>query len=372
MRKKKILHVITGLNVGGAERSLHNLLSSSFKKYFDNYVLSLGDEGYYGDLLKKEGIPISCLRMNSSFYSLINILKLRSVLLLYNPDIVQGWLYHGNLAATISRFVMKMKPRVSWNIRNSLESIEGFSRNARLGIFLGGMLSRSTDLIIYNSHRAKNQHESRGFSANCSEVIENGFDTDIWKRDESSRRLIRNSLGVSDAEVIIGFVGRNDPQKDLNTFFVTARKILSLYANIKIVMVGRDLHLAMPEDMPAGKISFLGSRSDVPFILSAFDLFCLSSQSEGFPNVIGEAMACSIPCVATDVGDARSIIGDTGWIAQPKNSTDLAEKIIEALSLSAGERYFRGTLARQRIEKFYSLNNAIDRYRSLYDRICLR
>ena len=99
---------------------------------------------------------------------------------------------------------------------------------------------------------------------------------------------------------------------------------------------------------------------------SAIDILCLSSRAEGFPNVIGEAMACGVPCVTTDVGDAKEIVGDTGWVAPPRDFERLAKSLDDALSCSDEELKYRGDKARERVVKYFSMQTARDKYVSIY------
>jgi glycosyltransferase involved in cell wall biosynthesis len=117
---------------------------------------------------------------------------------------------------------------------------------------------------------------------------------------------------------------------------------------------------------------FTGERSDVHRLMQAMDVFCLSSKSEAFPNVLGEAMACAVPCVSTDVGGCREIIGDTGVLVPPSDSRALALGLLALLEKPVEELRSLGRAARERIQARYSLSRAVEEYSNVYERLGIK
>ncbi len=362
-KKPKIVHIITGLVRGGAERALYTLLTNGFQKHTQNSVISLMSEGYYGPLLKKNKIQLNCLNMDRGKINIPSIYKLRKILIKENPDIIQGWMYHGNLAAFLGKYMIKKKVILSWNVRLSLEIFSEMKFTTKMAVRMGALLSKKCYSIIYNSTRSLLQHRSIGFSNNNDFYIPNGFDVKRWKPKINIRNKLRNSFGIPKHTKVIGYVGRGDKQKDLPNLFKAFSIVKKRYPNVILMAVGRNLkEYVLNED----SIIFLGQRSDVQNIMQSFDLLCLTSRAEGFPNVIGEAMSSGLPCVTTDVGDAKEIVGKTGWVTPPNNPIKLAKCLEEALNNPKKELNKYGKIAREKIIKNYSIEFVKNQYISLY------
>ncbi len=363
----KICHIITGLERGGAERFLFNFLTAGdLSKKTNNMVISLMSEGYYGPLLKKHNIPLRCLNMKRGRINIKSVIKLMQIIKNQKPDIIQGWMYHGNLAGLLGIFVMNKKTKLSWNIRLSLEVFSQMKFKTRLVIKLGAMLSKRVNSIIYNSKRSLKQHRQLGFSSHNDYFIPNGFDIKKWKPNKIVKYKIRNLLNISSTARVIGYVGRGDKQKDLPKLFRVFDIIKKKHPNVVLIAVGKNLKkYAFNSD----RIIFLGERSDVQEIMCCFDILCLTSKAEGFPNVIGEAMLSGLPCISTDVGDAKNILGKSGWIV-PTDSTSLFVKYLDNL-LKMPEKKLKkyGKRARELIINNYDIDKIRGQYISLYNSI---
>lgn len=368
MVKPRILHITTGLNVGGAERFLHTLLTGELRHDFDNLVISLMDLGHYGPLLQAKGVEVHTLGMNPgkpSFRSLVTARKLvRSI----RPDLIQGWMYHGNLMSEL----VAGKTKTIWNIRQSLYDLGREKRGTQLVIRANRFLSRRPSKIVYNSELSRDQHEQFGFS-DRSLVLSNGFSPEKWKPNPMARKELRRELGIPEEAPIVGYVGRYHPMKDIPVLLKACTEILDRDKKVHVVIVGRELTADNREIAPffermqMDRVHLLGQRSDIPDVMPAFDLSCLTSRwGEGFPNVIGEAMLCGVPCVSTDVGDASRVIGSCGKIVPSANPTAFAEAVLELLNMPAFERTGLGSKARDRISGEFSLKNITDHYRTLY------
>jgi len=361
-----LTHIITGLEVGGAERALHTLLTNGLEGPFRNHVISLMGPGHYGPLLQQAGIPLACLHMRPGRPSLPALGALRAAIRAHPPQILQGWMTHGNLTASLARRLFQPRAALAWNIRRSLEGLAQASVSTRALTRLSARLSSGPEAILYNAQRARLQHAEIGYSDAHAHHRPNGFDTDRWKPDATLRAAVRSELGLSEGDAVIGFVGRGHPDKDPANLFQAFARVAMQNPRAVLVAVGRDLDQfgARPD-----RVILTGQRNDVPRLMQGFDLFCLSSRVEGFPNVLGEAMATGVPCVTTDVGDAAVIVGDTGWVVPPRDSAALARALIEAIDTPADSLRARGSAARARIETEFSIASVVARYIALYERL---
>lgn len=368
----KILHIITGLNVGGAERFLHVLLAGGLATHCENRVISLSDMGEYGPRLEALGVRVTCLGMRSGRPSIQAIRVLRRSLKEFQPDIIQGWMYHGNLVASLAATVFRGKPLVVWNVRHSLYDLGAEKRGTQGVIRLCKWISRQPENILYNSHVSRQQHQSFGFHSANGVVIPNGFDTTQWKPDSEARQHTRKMLGLRDHDLLVGFVARYHPMKDVPTFLQAMEELMQEDQRVHCVMVGRNIG---PENaalapyfskLPMDRIHILGQRDDIPRLMAGFDVFCLSSNSEAFPNVLGEAMACGVPCVSTEVGDSGHVLGDTGQIVPASNPRALAGALKTFLAFDVLTRQTMGSVARRRILESFSLPEITQRYINLY------
>jgi glycosyltransferase involved in cell wall biosynthesis len=366
-----ISHVITGLGVGGAERALHALLCGGLQQHYNSDVVSLRDIGHYGPLLQKAGIEVSALGLRPSLPSPLKLQNLKRQLQTSPKSIVQGWMYHGNLAATWATRTLKPKPKLVWNIRTSLDAASSSDMKRKLLVKASAFYSRRTDAIIYNSAQSCQQHEAAGFHNGQGIIIPNGFDTSQWRPDAADRLAVRASWNVKPTDKVICFVGRNSTEKDLPNFLKALSTVMNENADVHVVIIGRDTATAVAAHpkLPRDRLLVLGERHDVAQLLRGCDVFCLSSKREAFPNVVGEAMATGLPCVATDVGDVRDIVGDTGWVVPSQSSMALAQALSLAVATPTPDLQNRGVAARQRIITHYGLATMVSRYRTVYDNL---
>lgn len=364
-----VLHVITGLGLGGAERALHTLLTGGLATRFDCRVISLTDEGHYGPLLRAAGVPVDALGLAPGRPTPAAAIRLMRAVRAAAPDIVQGWMYHGDLAATLGRRLAAPGAALAWNIRMSLETGRRMKASTRAVIRVGAWLSGGPDAIIYNAARAREEHEQDGYAAARGVIAPNGFDAERWRPDPSARARLIAELGLPEHAVLIGFVGRGHAHKDPANLFAAFSATARTHPDARLLCVGEGLRDFPGAGADPKRVVFLGRRFDVERLMPGFDLLCLSSAVEGFPNVIGEAMACGTPCVTTDVGDAATIVGDTGWVAPPGDPAALGAALSRAMTASTQERRARGWAARARIQACYSLDAVVDQYQALYRRL---
>lgn len=243
----------------------------------------------------------------------------------------------------------------------------------RAVITAGARLSGRPRGIIFNSRTSLDQHIALGYRRDGCQVIPNGFDTAIFRPDPNARRSLREELGLADTVLLAGMVGRLHPHKGQFDFLAAAERIGAEDPNVHFVMAGsgvtdldRDLRGFLLGKELASRVHLLGPRTDIPRLMAGFDFLCLPSMTEAFPNVLGEAMACGVPCVSTEVGDAARIIGKTGVIVPASDPAALADGIRKMVGMDAGERRALGELGRQRIRDHFSLDTVASAYEKLY------
>jgi glycosyltransferase involved in cell wall biosynthesis len=371
----KQLHVISGLGTGGSEMALYRLLSRGIGHRDQVYVVSLLDAGSIGPLITGLGITVVPLNIDSIFKLPLAILQLLQVLRSFRPDLIQGWMYHGNLIASLAAALAPGAPALVFNIRQCLYDIKAEKSTTQYVIRCNRWLSSRVGVVVYNSTLARQQHEAFGFSCTHGEVIPNGFDVALFRPNTVRRRLARAGLDAATDELVIGHVGRLHPIKGHACFLRAAVSVLEQRQDVRFALLGRDVfpdHPLLEGIIPRGLMRyfvFLGERLDVGDWMQGMDIFCQSSQAEAFPNVLGEAMASGLPCVATAVGDAPSIVGETGILVPPQDPRALARGLLTMLDKSSNDRLALGRAAQARVARCFSLSNAVARYRDLYTRL---
>lgn len=372
MSSLRVLHVITSLLRGGAETMLYKLITALPQETgFAHSVISLTDGNQFN--FAAVGVSARSLGLARSLPLPADLLRLRSMIAEAQPDIVQGWMYHGNVAASLASSGIG-RPLV-WSIHHSLHDLASEKPLTRLLIRSGSRLARQRRLsrIVYCSEASRLQHEEIGYPSRKSVYIPNGFDCLRFVPDPESRQRLRAGLGLDDDVVLVGSVARFHPIKNHIGMIQAFSSIASRHPRARLLLVGlglsddnEPLMQAIRRGGHEDRIILLGERDDIPQVFSALDLLVLGSRSEGFPNVLGEAMACGVPCVSTHVGDAARIVGDTGIVVPAGDDTALASATERVLSYPAAERRALGARARCRIVENYSMGVVAGRYASLY------
>jgi glycosyltransferase involved in cell wall biosynthesis len=378
----RVMHVITGLSTGGAETMLFKLLSAASGSV-EHVVVSLGDEGTIGPRIAALGIPVHCLGLKRNAPNPFRALSILPLARRIDPQLIQGWMYHGNLMASMAALALRKsarrnvpghKPPVLWNIRQTVYDLRRERWLTAKLIRQGARLSSGPAAIIYNSQTSAGQHESLGYRAEKRVVIPNGFDCQILRPDEAARKAVRTELGIADDTVLVGLVARYHPMKDHVGFLKAAALVVRSHPQTMFVLAGSGVSSIQPELAEAihqnklgDRVILLGERSDIPRLNNAFDIGCSASAwGEGFSNSIGEAMACGVPCAVTDVGDSAYIVADSRFVAPPRSPEALANAIGRLIGLGRSGRQQLGTKARQRIETEFSLSAIVQRYEDLY------
>ena len=372
-----VTHIIAGLAPDGAERMLHRLVSGMDRNHFENEVISLTDLGPMTEKIEAVGVRVRALGMKRGSANPYGLVRLAAWLRKLPPQqVIQTWMYHADLMGGIAAKLAGC-PGVIWNIRHS-ELHPGIDKRhtiltAKACAKLSRWLPRR---IICCSEASRAFHAKLGYASDYMEVIPNGFDLELLKPDADQRAAVRRELGIDSSTPLIGYVARKHPVKDHQTFFEAAGLLHKQFPAAQFLLCGEGL---LPDDpelkewaQTAGVQNichFLGRRDDVPRILNALDVAASTSTSEAFPNTLAEAMACGIPCVVTDVGDSRAIIGETGSVTPVKDPGAMARAWADMIAMEPNARKRLGEAARRRIEQNYGLTSIIRRYEALYTRV---
>jgi glycosyltransferase involved in cell wall biosynthesis len=361
MRPRRILHVITDLYVGGAETMLMRLATAKPGLAEDTLVVSLLPDGLLAERLRAAGITVVEHNFRQPFGIIAGMIRLARLIAKTRPDIVQGWMYHGDLAALVALALSGRRnaTRLAWNIRCSNLDLTQYGRLLRLVVRACVRLSSSPDLVIANSAAGMDVHRALGYRPRRAEVVPNGIDIEQYKPDAAARAAVRGELGIPDDAILLAHVARLDPMKDHAGFLAVMAKL----PDVEALVIG-----AGTESLPAAaNVHRLGRRTDMPRLFAAADFVVSTSAfGEGFSNALAEGMACGLPPIATAVGDAPIIIGDTGVIVPPRDPGAFADAARALMRESRDQRAERGTRARRRIVENYSLERAQRRFAEIY------
>ncbi|HVN72425.1 MAG TPA: glycosyltransferase [Desulfomonilia bacterium] len=368
----KVLHLISTLDVGGAEQNLFRLVTSMDKGAYENIVVCMTAPGIMGRRIEQAGIPVHSLKMRKGTPEISAAFRLRFTANIFKPDIIQCWMYHANvMGLTISR-----RYPILWNIRCSDMDLTQYGLVYRFAVMAGARLSGIPQMVVSNSFAGMEAHKRLGYHPRKWVIIPNGFDTMTFKTDPDARSLIRADLGIPNDALTLGLIGRFDPMKDHATFFSAATLFSKSHPDTHFIIAGKGItdqnptirgYLGAAPDPE--KFHLLGERDDIPYILASLDIATSSSSSEGLPNAIGEAMACGIPCVATDAGDTGLLLGDTGLLVSRRSPRNLCVAWERLAQMGPEARGEMGSRARERIMQFYSQDRATRSYEKLYQEI---
>ena len=372
----EVMHVITSLDVGGAETMLAQLVASDTSGTVSHGVVSLKPGGALRASLEDAGIPVTDVGVGRRRGALTGLVRLAGLIRSRRPAVVHTWLYHADLLATLALLLSGRwrATRLVWGVRCSDMDMRRYSLGTRGVLKLLPLLSPRTDLVLCNSDAGRAVHERLGYRPPRWRVIPNGVDVERFRPRPGERAAIRAELGLDDLSFAVGMCARVDPMKDHDNFVKAAAMFAEAEPEARFVLVGAGtdkpgstLHQAIAASGIAARFVCLGQRQDIGRIHSALDVATLSSAfGEGFPNVLAEAMACGVPCVATDVGDSASIIGDTGLVVPPGNAEALSAAWDRLRHESCEHRAIRGAAARRRVTGRYALGTMIEAYRTQY------
>lgn len=370
----KILHIISGLNSGGAERMLLKLLHEFRDRDFQSLVISLSGPGRLGRSIEEVGVPVLALDFRKAlglphqFYQLVRAIRI------FQPDLVQTWMYHADLIGGLAARLAGVR-NILWNIRQSTIDLRFLGWRNYWTVRTCAMLSRRLPrACLINSRMAMAEHTRIGYSGPVFRYVPNGFDIQHFVPSIEARRSVRNELGLDDDTLLVGLIARFDPQKDHAGFINAMVNCLKVHPDLHVLLAGQgasldndELAAAMEKSGHQNRFHLLGFREDIPRLTAALDIACSASRyGEGFPNAVGEAMACGISCVVTDVGDCREIVGDSSLAVEAGDVEGFSRAVLKLIAIGAEERRRLGALGRERVASRYTLAAVADKYEDLY------
>jgi glycosyltransferase involved in cell wall biosynthesis len=364
----RILHIISNLTPGGAESNLAKLVEKMDRKRFHHTVVSLGDRGTMADAFEADGAEIRTLNLKGPASLIGGLRRLKKLAREAKPNWIQGWMVHGNLAARFLRGVVP-DSKIAWNIRHTLDNLENEKLRTRALIKFSAMWSKRADLILSNSVAGSEDHERIGYPKAKRKVIPNGFDLDRFRPNPEARAKWRAELGIPDEAILIGNAARFHPMKHQTQLVRAAAELDGAH----VLIMGRWIKeneqlLALAKELGVtNRLHLLDHQLALEEVHSALDVFCLCSKAaEGFPTVVGEAMACGVPAVVTDVGDAALIVGETGIVVPKSDLKALVSALGEMIERVKNDRESIANACRERIRDNFALAKVIAEYESLY------
>ncbi len=374
----RVIHIINSLEKGGAEGNLYRLCTLQKKKYknkIEIIIITLINKGYYNKSLQKNGIKIISLnlsRKNQLFNFIKKVIKLRNIIKVINPDIIQTWMYHSNF---ISLFIpKKYNKKTFWNIRHSELNLK---ISKKMTIFLSlicGIFSRIIPIkIIYCSEKSIKFHENiHCYSKKRSILINNGYNENTFYPSDKFRKKFRRINKINKNSIILGFAGRFAKQKNIESMLHAFSKLIKNHKNIYLYMVGRDINYKNEELVQLvskyqinNKVIFLNEQKNLLEFYNGIDLLLLTSHSESFPNVIAEAMLCSTPVLSSDAGCSKKIIGNNGFVLNKNDYISIFRSLSKAINLFIQKRKkwnFLKLNSRLQIRKNYSIEQMEENY----------
>lgn len=371
-RRPRVVHVITNLDTGGAETCLIELCRGLGREH-ELTVVTLLERGVLAEEAEAAGARVIALGWRRALPRPRDLLRLAETIETCAPDILQGWMYQANLAVWAAARWLRSTAVLVWNLRQTPGHWESESPLTTRLIQAGAPLADQPAAVIVNAVANRDAHIALGYRPARWEWIPNGFDLARFRRDEVARARLRRELGAAESERLVGLIARLHPVKGQRRFLEAAAMLGSARGDVSYLLAGRGVDASHPEIAGwirelglEGRVRCLGERRDIPDLMNALDIVCLSSTSESFPNCVGEAMACGRPVVSTPVGDVRHLMGDAGVVVEDLSAKALARGIERLLASSDEERSALGGRARARIETRFSHAAMVERYRALY------
>jgi glycosyltransferase involved in cell wall biosynthesis len=367
---RRITHIITGLNQGGAEAVLYKVCKET-KSGFSHSVVSLTDKGFFSNEFESLNIPVNAIDFRNLFHLPVSFIRLYKLIKKQQPDVVQTWMYHADFFGGLSAKIAGVS-LIIWNIRGPLNKKKtNFETHLLAG--LCAFISRWVPYkIVSCSEYAAKVHIRIGYMSNKLMIIPNGYkipdvnELDFYSLSRQSQKL-----------VVIGMIARFDPYKDHESLLVALKIVKQRGTKFRCFLAGsgvdknnQDLMDLIMSANLENDIKLLGLQKNVNAVLEKLDIHILSSVDEAFPNVVAESMAMGIPNVCTNVGDASLIMGGLGWVVEPGKPKDLAEAILEAIKEKEEPEWIvRKKQCRQRIVEHFSMEKMCNRYSDLWQKV---
>lgn len=369
-----VLFLVRGLHLGGAERQLATLARALRRRGHQAEVAVFYAGGSLEEEVRAEGIAVHDLGKRARWDALGALIRLGRLVRSRRPDAVLAYMNLANLYSAALRWIAPGIP-VVWGIRSAMSDFRAYDWTSSLGSGLEVLASRAPAAIVANSEAARRQCVGRGMDGRRLLVIPNGIDCEAFRPDPAGRERVRRGWGVPAGAPLVGTIARLDPVKGHPTFLRAAALLAAAREDVRFVCVGdgppeyrSELSRLAGELGLGARLTWAGPCKADAALHGALDVSVLSSDAgESFPNVIAEAMACGVPCVATDSGDASRIVGDTGVVVAPGDPAALAAGISGLLARSAGQRAEDARRARDRVIREFSVEALVSRTESLLE-----
>ena len=363
----EILYLINSLEIGGAEKIFFNILKN--KKRI--LIITLISEGYLGNKLKNKGFKLINLNMKKNIFIIFKIFRLIMIIKKYNPEIVHTWLYHSNLIGGIASKLSGVK-KIYWSIHHDFEYSNIFKfLEMKILAFLSYCIP---DKIVYCTHSSQQNHVLNGYNKNLSLIIENGICLKNFRPQKEVRINLRKKLKIKSNCFLIGNISRYHPIKDHETLLKSLVILKKNKLFFKCILIGSGLsknNIILLNKLKKynleDNVILYGKSLEIHKLLNAFDLNILSSKSECSPVTILEAMASGIPSLSTNVGNAKDLIGDCGWIVDTENPEELAS-CISCIANNRDELATKSKFCIKRVKRFYKIKKMRLSYRALYSK----
>jgi glycosyltransferase involved in cell wall biosynthesis len=357
----KILFLVRQLNIGGAERQLVILANELASRGHEVVVASYYPGGALSHGLDTERVRLVCLEKRSRWDLFSLPIKFWKVIRQEEPEVLLGWMHTQNVVATMVR-IFRPKTKLVWCVRSAnldpiLDNVE------RVSVWMQTRLSKFAACVIVNSLAGLEHAVSDGIAREKMVFVPNGIDTKEFYPDQAAGRRVRAEWGIGESEKVIGKVARFDPIKNHPLFLKAAARVAAERPDVHFVCVGHGDagYLQELQELTRvlgieKRVRWIKARPDVRAVYNALDIFCSASLSEGFPNVIGEAMSCGCHCVVTDAGDSKQVVGDTGVVVPSNDVDSLAAGLLQEL-----DRGGLNLLGRQRILENFTIAHLGDK-----------
>jgi glycosyltransferase involved in cell wall biosynthesis len=374
----RVLFLVRGLNVGGAQRQLVVLARGLRRKGHAIAVAVFYGGGAFEEELRAEGISVHDLAKRGRWDTVGPLARLARLVRSQPPEILHAYMSLANLFSAAAKPLFPPGVKVVWGIRTAMHDLSRYGWLSRLGPLLGGVTSSLADAVVANSHAALRQAVASGIDERKIVVVPNGIDCDRFRPDPEGRARLRREWRIPEKVVLVGVVARLDPVKN-HAAFLRAASLVAAWGRRDVHFVcvggGEDGYRGELERLASklalgGRVTWAGEQQVTSAVHSALDVAVLPSDAgESFPNVVAEAMACGVPCVVTDSGDAPRIVGGTGVVAPPGDPVALAQRMIEVLGWTVEARAARSARARARIAEEYSLEKLVARSEETLQRV---